>query len=173
MPLPDIVADTLRRYIRRHSLSPDSVLFPTEAGIPFNATALNRFMHKYARRTGLSAGGVHIFRHTYAKLMARNGCPSIVLSHCLTHASVQQSEHYVNLYGNELRQACDKYNPVVVLLKEHREEKAGKKQKHRLKPMLSCWWTIRGWTLDPNCTERKRRHEVLRVGGDKEKSASI
>ena len=60
----------------------------------------------------------YIFRHTYAKLMARNGCPSIVLAHCLTHASVQQSEHYVNLYGNELRQACDKYNPVVVLLRE-------------------------------------------------------
>ena len=122
VPLPDIVADALRRYMQRHALSPDSLLFPTEAGIPFNATALNRFIHKYARRTGLSAGGVHIFRHTYAKLMARNGCPSIVLSHCLTHASVQQSEHYVNLYGNELRQACDKYNPVVVLLKEHREE---------------------------------------------------
>ena len=61
MPLPDIVTDTLRRYMQRHALSPDSVLFPTEAGIPFNATALNRFMHKYARRTGLSAGGVHIF----------------------------------------------------------------------------------------------------------------
>ena len=61
MPLPDIVADTLRWYIQCHSLSPDSVLFPTEAGIPFNATALNRFMHKYARRIGLSAGGVHIF----------------------------------------------------------------------------------------------------------------
>lgn len=59
VPLPDIVA--LRRYIQRHALSPDSVLFPTEAGIPFNATALNRFMHKYTRRTGLSAGGVHIF----------------------------------------------------------------------------------------------------------------
>ena len=122
VPLPDIVADALRRYIQRHSLSPDSVLFPTEAGIPFNATALNRFMHKYARRTGLSAGGVYIFRYTYAKLMARNGCPSIVLSHCLTYASVQQSEHYVNLYGNELRQACDKYNPVVVLLRENKEK---------------------------------------------------
>ena len=61
VPLPDIVADALRRYIQRHLLSPDSVLFPTEAGIPFNATALNRFIHKYARRIGLSAGGVHIF----------------------------------------------------------------------------------------------------------------
>ena len=61
MPLPDIVADALRRYMQRHALSPDSLLFPTEAGIPFNATALNHFMHKYARRTGLSAGGVHIF----------------------------------------------------------------------------------------------------------------
>ena len=61
MPLPGIVADALRRYIRRHALSPDSVLFPTEAGIPFNATALNHFMHKYARRIGLSAGGVYIF----------------------------------------------------------------------------------------------------------------
>ncbi len=61
VPLPDIVADALRRYMQRHALSPDSVLFPTEAGIPFNATALNRFMHKYARRIGLSAGGVHVF----------------------------------------------------------------------------------------------------------------
>lgn len=113
LPLPPYVVRRLTRYIKANNLPGESLLFPTRNGKQFTATGLNHVMQKYCRAKGFEHSGVHIFRHTYAKYMAKAGCPSITLARFLTHSTIQQSEHYVNLYGQELRDACDRYNPVA------------------------------------------------------------
>ena len=121
LPIPCRLTNRLQRYIIANKLSTDELLFPNARGGQFTANGLNHFMNKYCRRKGFEHKGVHIFRHTYGKLMARNGCPSITLMHCLTHSSIQQSEQYVNLYGLELRDACNRYNPLNKLHKKSAE----------------------------------------------------
>lgn len=117
LPLPALVTHRLTAYIAANDLTPDGLLFPTKQGRQYTATALNHMLNRYCTRNGFSHKGVHIFRHTYAKYMVKAGCSSITLSRFLTHSTVQQSEHYVNLYGQELRNACDRFNPVITFAK--------------------------------------------------------
>lgn len=116
LPLPDATLIKLSRYLRQADLADNALLFPTANGTPYDASGLYHLMQRYYKRIGLSRSGIHIMRHTFAANLARVGCPSITLSHYLTHSSVEQSEQYVALYGPELRDACDRFNPVVRLL---------------------------------------------------------
>lgn len=113
IPLPNITANRLKRYILDNGLSESDLLFSTQNSKQYSRNSLYELMDGYCVRKGFKHKGVHIFRHTYAKLMSKSGCPSITLARCLTHSTIQQSEHYVNLYGLELRTACEKYNPVA------------------------------------------------------------
>lgn len=112
LPLPLLIAKRLKLYIGASNLQSESLLFPNSKGGKYTANGLNHYINKYCDKLGLSGRGVHIFRHTFAKCMAKEGCPSITLARCLTHSTIQQSQRYVNLYGNDLRQACERYNPL-------------------------------------------------------------
>lgn len=114
LPIPERLTKRLQRYIIINKLELSGLMFPNAKGGKFTANGLNHLMNKHCDRKGYEHRGVHIFRHTYAKLMARAGCPSITLARCLTHSTISQSEHYVNLYGFELRDACNRYNPLNV-----------------------------------------------------------
>lgn len=118
IPLYGSVAKKLERYINVNMLNDSDLLFGNRNGEKYTRNGLYELMRDYCQRKGFKHWGVHIFRHTYAKYMAKAGCPSIMLARCLTHSTVTQSEHYVNLYGQDLRIACDRYNPVATLTKE-------------------------------------------------------
>lgn len=122
LPLPGVVVRRLTRYIRASGKSADDLLFTNARGGKYSRNGLYEYLEKYLQRNGFEHKGVHIFRHTYAKLLAQSGCPSITLARCLTHSTVTQSEHYVNLYGNELRNACERYNPVVTFGKKDKKK---------------------------------------------------
>ena len=122
LPLPERVTRRIMRYIRANGKQGADLLFVNARGEKYSRNGLYEFMTKYLKRKGFEHRGIHIFRHTYAKLLAQSGCPSITLARCLTHSTVTQSEHYVNLYGNELRSACERYNPVVTFGKKDKKK---------------------------------------------------
>ena len=107
-----LVTQTLTRYIRKNGIKKGGLLFPNGKGGKYSRNSLYEYMTKYLKRHGYEHYGVHIFRHTFAKMLAKEGCPSITLARCLTHSTITQSEHYVNLYGAELRTACERFNPA-------------------------------------------------------------
>ena len=129
LPLPEMVTRRIMRYIRANEKQGVDLLFVNARGEKYSNNGLYEYLEKYLKRKGIEHKGIHIFRHTYAKLLAQSGCPSITLARCLTHSTVTQSEHYVNLYGQELRNACERYNPVVTLGEKY-------KKKHRVQPVL-------------------------------------
>ena len=122
LPLPEVVTRRVMRYIRTNAKKDTDLLFVNARGEKYSNNGLYEYLEKYLKRKGIEHKGIHIFRHTYAKLLAQSGCPSITLARCLTHSTVTQSEHYVNLYGNELRNACERYNPVVTLSKKNNKK---------------------------------------------------
>ena len=122
LPLPEAVTRRVMRYIRANEKQSADLLFVNSRGERYSRNGLYEYLEKYLQRNGFEHKGVHIFRHTYAKLLAQSGCPSITLARCLTHSTVTQSEHYVNLYGNELRNACERYNPVVTFGKKDKKK---------------------------------------------------
>ena len=122
LPLPEAVTRRVMRYIRANEKQSADLLFVNSRGERYSRNGLYEYLVKWMKRKGFEHKGIHIFRHTYAKLLARAGCPSITLARCLTHSTVTQSEHYVNLYGNELRNACERYNPVVTFGKKDKKK---------------------------------------------------
>ena len=113
LPIPQLVCDKLTSYIKKKKLGQHDFLLLDHKGKQYTRNGLYQFIRKSLARRGIPSSGIHIFRRTYAKLMAREGCPSITLSRCLTHKTISQSEYYVNLYGKDLERAVERYNPVV------------------------------------------------------------
>ena len=54
----------------------------------------------------------HTMRHTFASRSLKNGMGSITLQRMLRHESLQMTQRYVNMWGNELKDHNDKYNPL-------------------------------------------------------------
>ena len=98
--------------MRKNGIKKSGLLFPNGKGGKYSRNGLYEYLTKYLKRHGYEHYGIHIFRHTFAKMLAKEGCPSITLARCLTHRTITQSEHYVNLYGAELRTACERFNPA-------------------------------------------------------------
>lgn len=116
LPLPEFTANRLYRYIRINNYKSNYLLFAKNDGTPYSRAGLYNLISDYLQRFGIDAGGIHKFRHTYGKYFSKAGGPSIALSHLLTHSSVEQSERYTSLYGDELRSFMA-FNPVETLLK--------------------------------------------------------
>lgn len=113
MPLVPEILEILKKYIARNNKKAKDLLFTTRAGKALTKSALWQRLAKYFEKIGVDKTGVHIFRHTFAKTVCMNGLNNaIILMRLLGHSSVQQAQHYVNMYGNELREAMEKYNPI-------------------------------------------------------------
>lgn len=54
----------------------------------------------------------HTFRHTFASRALKNGMDAITLQRILRHETLQMTERYVNMWGSDLKQHNDKYNPL-------------------------------------------------------------
>ncbi len=120
LPLPQYVCKRLKRYIKEYSFAENAFLFTKKNGEPHNPHSLYSVLMNYLKKLGIPGKGLHRFRHTFAKLMAEQGISSILLSHWLTHSSIEQSEQYVNLYGTDLRNSLQ-YNPVEVALQKKKD----------------------------------------------------
>lgn len=113
LPLPDHVMNILRQYIIYYQRKDEDLLFPSKKGTQMSHEMLWRHMAKYLCKIGVNQTGVHKFRHTFAKTICKNGLNNaIMLMRLLGQSTIQQAEHYVNLYGNELRDCMLKYNPT-------------------------------------------------------------
>lgn len=60
--------------------------------------------------------GVHLFRHTFAKKWIQNGGNIFSLQKILGHSSLEMVKEYVNMFGEDIRQDYDKYNPLDVFM---------------------------------------------------------
>lgn len=122
LPLPRFVCKRLKRYIAENGLMGEDFLFTmSRRKTPYYTRAMWGLITRYLRRHGYDSKGLHRFRHTFAKMVAEQGISSILLSRWLTHSNVEQSEHYVNLYGAELRESL-KYNPVETVLSKEKSD---------------------------------------------------
>jgi len=69
-------------------LSPDSLVFGTPEGKPFNPSVLSHDFGRMVKRIGLEGVRFHDLRHTFASLMLLRGAKPNVISEALGHASV-------------------------------------------------------------------------------------
>ncbi len=120
LPLPLYVCKRLKKYIKEFALTSEDYLFRKQSGEKHDSHTLHGMVTRYLKRKGYDSKGLHRFRHTFAKMTAEEGISSILLSRWLTHSTVEQSEHYVNLYGTALRDSL-KFNPIETILRKEKD----------------------------------------------------
>jgi len=54
----------------------------------------------------------HTFRHTFCHRLAMSGMSSFAIQKLMRHSSISTTMFYVAMWGNELREQNDKYNPL-------------------------------------------------------------
>lgn len=103
LPISQAVTEILKEYIAIYSRH--GLLFINTCGNKFNRACLAKRINKRLRELGISdeKSGVHIFRHTFGKIMSMNACPTAILQKWLGHSDIRITQRYVDLYGNDLK----------------------------------------------------------------------
>lgn len=103
LPISSGVAIVLKQYIANYARH--DLLFVNSRGAMFNRDSLAKRMNKRLRALGIPQNktGVHIFRHTFGKIMSMNACPTAILQRWFGHSDIRMTQRYIDLYGNELK----------------------------------------------------------------------
>lgn len=83
-------------------------------GAPVSAHVLHRWMQKAQRRAGLkvTAGGLHILRHTFCSLLALRGAPAKAIQELAGHKDLSTTLRYMHLSPAALNSAIELLEPV-------------------------------------------------------------
>ena len=112
MPLSTALIKVLREYILLSGLEENDYLFPEYEGKQLKKRSAEDAIADYNRARGVERTGIHLFRHTFAKNYIVNGGNPIKLQHLLNHKTIEQTMQYVNLYGVDISDDLDVYNPL-------------------------------------------------------------
>ena len=116
----------LKEYIELwlYDESEDTYLFPTNNSN--RAATYNGLYHGleyYCERRGIQKEGFHALRRNFAKGYIRNNGNPLVLQRLLNHSTLQMTNKYVKLYGEDLKEGYDLINPLDSLVRKKKIEK--------------------------------------------------
>ena len=79
---------------------------------PENVEKTNALKHsqsRYNRSRGVEKTSVHLLRHSFVKNWCMSGGNVFKLQKVLGHSTLTMTQHYANLYSNDLREGFDNY----------------------------------------------------------------
>lgn len=113
IPMSDTLINGLRKYLSLWDYTNDNYLFPnTQTGDGLKQRTVEEDVARYNTSRGVSKTSIHLFRHTYAKLFILNNGDSLMLQRLLGHSTLTMTNHYVNLYSNDLSKGYNKICPL-------------------------------------------------------------
>lgn len=112
IPMSKTLKKVLLEYLKIRGGEPNDYLFCNLEGKQLTRNALNNIISKYNRQRGVNKTGIHLFRHYFAKNYIQNGGNSLKLQKLLGHRTLAQTQHYVDLYGQDLQKDYDQFNPL-------------------------------------------------------------
>jgi integrase/recombinase XerD len=96
IPMSVFLAKVLREYLVYRKGTADDWLFCNAYGQQQTLEGFNTNIIKYNARRGVPKGGVHLFRHTFAKKWILNGGDPFRLKAILGHSSMAMVNEYVS-----------------------------------------------------------------------------
>jgi len=112
MPLSSALIQVLQEYITLSGLVEQDYLFPEYEGGQLRRRSAQDAMKHYNHSRGVERTGIHLFRHTFAKNYIVNGGNPVKLQKLLNHKTIEQTMKYVNLYGSDISNDLDLFNPL-------------------------------------------------------------
>ena len=123
VPVSSTLKGILMQYLKVRGET--EYLFCETHGEQLTPNSLKFAVKRYNLRRGVTKTGVHMFRHTFAKMYIVAGGNAFVLQRLLGHATLDMTMKYVHLFSNDLSNNYDRYNPL--------ENLTNKKQYIRIK----------------------------------------
>ncbi|WP_020062802.1 tyrosine-type recombinase/integrase [Bacillus sp. 123MFChir2] len=121
VPIQTQMKQQLKKYIAIRGYVEVDALFVTVDNTPLSKRGLQNRIEKYGVLAGIKGVrcSCHTFRHTFAKLSVQQGANIFELQAILGHTSMEIVKTYVNLFGNDVREAHKKFSPLKILEKRH------------------------------------------------------
>lgn len=122
IPISSSLSKVLIEYLGFRDGEPEDYLFCTSFGKQLSAVGFEQAIRYYSEAKGLSNCGAHKFRHTFAYHYIKNGGEVVRLQKILGHSSLQITQNYVNMFGLDLKDNLDKYNPLDAFMGRNKEK---------------------------------------------------
>lgn len=103
VPITNTVALILRKYIKDCDLQADDYLFPNQAREKMKPDSVKHAIARYNKGRGVEMTSIHAFRHTFARNFILSGGDAFRLQQHLGHSSLAMTQHYVALFGTDLK----------------------------------------------------------------------
>lgn len=78
-------------------------------GIRLGKRGVVKLMKEYSEKAGLETVNVHQWRHLFGVSYAKSGANNSAISSLMGHSSIQSSQVYTTLYGEDLKEVWGKY----------------------------------------------------------------
>ena len=108
--IPQILKDYIRMF--RYNASGQDFLFCNIAGERLSTNALKLSIRDYNLKRGVTKTSIHAFRHTFAKLWVMNKGDVFRLQKILGHSDLSVTRRYVEMFGEDLKEDFDSFNPL-------------------------------------------------------------
>lgn len=106
----------LRKYIHRWRNFPstreDEYLFCNYEEGQLERTSLYRSLCDYNKKCGVEKTGIHLLRHTFAKMWIQSGGDIFRLAKVLTHSELEMVKRYYNIYRTDLKDAVESHSAL-------------------------------------------------------------
>ena len=133
IPLSSSLETVLKEYLRmwRKGASKDSYLFCNIGEDKLTTNALRKSFRVYCLDRGVERTNIHGLRHNFAKGWVKNNGNMFALQKVLGHSSLDMTRRYVKLYGEDIKEDYDKYNPLDTIKRSGRRTQTVRK---------ANWW---------------------------------
>ncbi|MBQ3272956.1 MAG: tyrosine-type recombinase/integrase [Solobacterium sp.] len=105
-PIDESIKFILEDYIYsfRSDAGPEDYLFCDQDGSQLSTNAFRHAFARYCKKRGLEQTNPHGLRHSFARNWVRTGGDVFTLQRILGHATLQQTQQYVELFDADLRE---------------------------------------------------------------------
>lgn len=117
IPLCNSILSILSEYLKIRGGQGSDYLFCTHRGQQFSKGGLQHTIAKYNKSRYVEKTSIHQFRHTFAKGIVMNGGREFKLQSLLGHSTLDMSKNYVEMFGEDLKENYNNYNPLETFIK--------------------------------------------------------
>lgn len=115
LPLTNALVNILDEYLSYRGGEADDYLFCGKDGKPITSDALTNTIRKYNISRGVDKTSVHLFRHTFAYMSAKNDMEILRLQQLMCHSKIDTTQRYLRCFGfDDLQENYELYNPLEV-----------------------------------------------------------
>lgn len=114
IPLSSSLETVIKEYIRmwRKGRGADAFLFCNIGDEQLTTNGLKKSFAKYTTSRGVNQTNIHGLRHSFAKGWVKNNGNMFALQKILGHSSLEMTRKYVALFGEDIKDDFEKFNPL-------------------------------------------------------------